>query len=177
MLTSLLLSGPLTLISCGSSGDSNDNTLARVLDLQLENPSLSRGEKSLLDVDFSFAESRVFDDKRNVVVAVKLPKGVTYLKGSGRVDSAVRDDDVDPLPYPCAFDGGSLLVFDLDSQDLSGADSPPGEADGRLKLEVQAVQGGAGTGNIEARAGYDLVIGSCDASFLGDEFTQVTVLP
>lgn len=174
---SFLLSCQLLFISCGSSGDSNDNTPAKVLNLRIEDSSLSRGEKSLIDVDFSFAKSKVFDDKRSVVVAVKLHKGVTYLKGTGRVDSAVGDDDVDPVPFPCSFDGGELLVFDLDDQDLRNADSPPGEANARLKLEIQAVQAGAGTGNVEAKAGYSLAIGSCDESFLADEFVQVTVLP
>jgi hypothetical protein len=177
LLALLLFSGQMVLTSCGSSGDSNDSTLAKVLTLRIKNSSLSRGEKSLVDVDFSFAESTVFDDDRSVVIAVKLPQGVSYLRGSGKVDSNVSDDDVDPLPFPCAFDGGTLLVFDLDDQDLRNADSPSGEADGRLKLEIQAVQAGAGTGNVEAKAGYDLAIGSCDESLLADEFAPVTVLP
>lgn len=177
LLTSLLFSGQLVWTSCGSSGDSNDGTLARVLSVQIQNPSLLRGEKSLVNVDFSFAESKVFDDHRSVVIAVKVPKGVAYIRGSARVDSNVGDDDVDPVPFPCVFDGGELLVFDLDDQDLRNADSPPGEADGRLKLDIQAVEAGAGTGNIEAKAEYDLVVGSCDESFLGEEFSPVTVLP
>ena len=55
--------------------------------LRLENSKLSRGDRSLLDVDFNFAERTVFDDNRSVIVLIKVPKGIVYLQNSGCVDS------------------------------------------------------------------------------------------
>jgi hypothetical protein len=177
LFTSVLIVSALAISACGSSGDSDDDTLAQVLKLKLEDAALSLGDKSLLDVDFSFAESTVFDDNRSVVVAIKLPKGIAYLQDSGAVDSKVSDDDVSPVRFPCTADTGELLVFNLDDQDLRNARDPEGDADGRLRIDVQAVLAGVGTGNIEARAGYDLVVASCDDSFFGEEVTPITVSP
>ena len=73
-----------------------------------------------------------------------------------------------PVGFPCA-DEEELLVFDLDEQDLRNARDPKGDADGRLRIDVQAVVAGVGTANIEARVGYDLAVGACQDSFFGEE--------
>ncbi len=170
----LLLTAFPALTAC-SSGSSDPGTNARVDNLNLEDHTVLQGQDTTLDIEFSFATDRIFDQQESVIIALKLPTGIDFVSGTSSVDSAIGGVSVDPeARLPC-LDGGELLSFNLDSNDLRGARDPSGPSDARLTLGVNAGVNSPGNGVIESRAGYERAVGACDESFVGEAAVVISV--
>lgn len=163
----------LTTLSAGCSGDSDDDTDAEVREIAVDDRALTIGEEYGVDLDFSFARDSVFDDGDRVSIALQLPAGVAFVEGSSRIDG-FDDESVTPFVTGCS-DGSSILFFDLDEDDLRGAEDPDGSADGRLELEIIGLALTDAV-SIQARADYDGTFASCDVGVLPQAAVVVSVV-
>lgn len=170
VLTSLLCLG-LLLSAC--SGDSDDDTDARVREISIGAQIIAVGEQRGVDLEFDFSSESIFSDDDSVAIVVLLPAGVSYVDGSGEVDGNFDDEDVNPQQTRCE-DGSSILFFDLDDNDLGDAKDPSGGADGRLEFDIIGTDA-VGEVNLEARADYNQSSASCALGIIPQASTVIAV--
>lgn len=143
----------------GCDGDSGGGGSASVTDIIVESGTIAPGAGSVVRVEFSFSSDDVFDDDDNVALAVQLPATVRFLVGSAEIQRAIEDNDVAPQVQSCA-DGSTVLVFDLDEDDLADASNPGGNADAILTLTVTGAVSG-GPNSIFAGADENTITADC----------------
>ena len=168
------LSLPLILTSgCGGSGDGHDDSLggAQVENIDSQDRTLEVGEGTVVAADFNFNFAYV-DDGGHVFVVVHLPAGLALREGTSEIEKN-DDDRVGAEVTPC-ISGESYLVYDLNFDDLAGAQPPSRDAAARLKFTVDAISSNPGA-IIEASADSDLPVFSCTRTFLSDAATAIDV--
>lgn len=159
------------LPACGGLG--SDDTDARVRSLTIARTTIAVGERRGIDLDFQFSRDDIFDDGDDLLISVVLPPSVEFIEDSGRIDGLIDDEDVDPVVALCE-DGRSLLFFDLDDDELRGAEDPGGKSDARLEFDIIGVSPSAGA-NIEARADYNRSVLGCDSMVVPQESLLIAV--
>lgn len=164
----------LTFLSLGcTTGGDDDFFDAEVLDLDLQDDVLTKGDGTVLSTYFTFDTHGVFEEGEHVVLVVKLPPGLSYRDDTAEIDNDGGDDKVGAQITKCA-NGDTYLTFDMDDHDLDNLQDPPGDASAKITLTVDGNATGARL--IEARARRDTVFFSCSQEFLEDQQIYLTVI-
>ena len=159
------------MAGCGSS---DDNVVARIVELFLDDRTISIGESTVLRSQFRFSEDRIFNDRDEISVVIRIPAEVSFREDSAEIQGDFDDEDVSPLITDCGVGQEKFLRFEFDDEDLSGAQNPDGSADAELALTLDAVSSGEAI-VISAAADNDGVPFSCGGTFLADEETSMTI--
>ena len=157
-----------TLISCGGNSERTE-----VEDISIGNGNLTLGAKTVVGVEFSFDDYQVFNSADNIFLSVRLPNGVDFDAGSAEIQGAFGDEDIEPDVRVCD-NGQTILIFDLDDNDLDRASDPSGEADAKVNFSVVGEKS-VSSANIEASAGKARPIISCSDNFLSQKVEGIKV--
>lgn len=168
----LLVSTLLVFAGCGDDNDNESDGGVLVTRLNIDNSLIPLGEATIARIGFSFSSDDVFDDDRNVLIAVQLPFTVQYLVGSAEIQRPIDDHQIDPSITVCP-DGSSFLAFDFNEGDLADAENPDGNTDAELTLTVDTLA--TGTGEVTAAAAADSILTSCDIAFFAQESAVLSV--
>jgi hypothetical protein len=165
----------LAISACGG-GSSSAGKAAVVKQVSTDDPNVAVGDDIDLNVDFSYSTDTVVHDNHNVIIVVRVPKGLQFEAGTARIDEIGGTDSVTPSIEQCQ-DGDAILRFDLGQNVLANATDPSGGADGRLIMALLGTQA-VGTVSIEAAAGYDFetVTGSCSEGLVPQDTVPFSVL-
>lgn len=157
-IISILLVSALLFYGACSDAFHDDDAEAEVKSITIGDSMIPRGEKRGIVLNLRYSEDDVFDDNDDVVVALVLPTELIYTEDSANIEGVFDDEGLNPIRIFCD-DGSTLLIFNIDEDDLRGAQEPS-SADARLRLEVTAVSLTSGA-NIEARADYNSTVAIC----------------
>lgn len=172
LVLGIVLSGAL-LAGCGDDNDDESDGGAVTTSITLDPSVLGLADATIAAVQFSFSSDDVFDDDRNVALAVLLPSSLRYRNGSSEIQRPIDDRNVEPQVTFCA-DGSTLLVYDLDEDDLFDAENPGGNADAELRFTADA-QAMAGTFSMSTVAANDSLPVACGLSFPTQQSAVFTV--
>ncbi len=165
LFVSVIISG------CGSN---DDNTVARVVDLFLDDRTISSGEETVLRTQFVFSDDRVFADDDDIYIVIQVPAEFRFRNNSAEIQNDFGDEDVSPTITTCGEGQESYLRFKLDDEDLESADDPSGAADAELALTLDAIAS-ADLAIIRAAAGNDEIPFGCGQPFLSDRETSLII--
>lgn len=165
----------LAISGCGG-GSSSAGKAAEVKQVDTDDPNVVVGDDVDLSVEFSFSTDTVVHDNHNVLIVVRIPKGLRWEPGTARIDEIGGTDNVTPATETCE-NGDTYLRFNLGQNVLANASDPSGGADGKLIMALLGTEA-VGTVSIDAAAGYDFeaVIGSCVDGMVPQDTTPFTVL-
>ncbi len=163
----------ITACACGGGSDSAFSGGANVVKISMRDSSLSRGDGTVVSVDFAYDADTLYEGE-DLVLVVKLPKEVEYRDGTAEVDGVVEDDKVGIQILNCAESGESYIVFDLDKNDLDTADDPSGDADARVKFTIDT-KAATLHSFIGARSEFKGVFFSCSQVFISDSQTTFSI--
>ena len=165
----------LSLSSCGG-GSSKAGRAAAVKTIFTDDPSVVVSDTIDLTVDFTFSTDTVVHDNHNVILFVRVPRGLQFDVGTARIDEIGGTDSVAPTSELCQ-NGDTYLRFDLGQNVLANAAEQSGGVNGRLIMELAGNES-VGTVSIEALAGYDFegVTASCAQGLVPQDTTPFTVL-
>jgi hypothetical protein len=160
------------LAACGGGGDDDDRD-AGVTDLSADPDSFTVGSGSIVSLGFSFSANEIFDDDRNVEIAVQLPPTVRYRSGTADLKRPIDDRQLNPQEIACS-DSSSLLIFDLSSSELAEAENPSGDADAEIHFTIDGLTAGNDQ-QIAAAAAEDNIQVSCGSVFPAQATTLIAV--
>lgn len=160
--------------ACG--GDSDDDVVARVVDMFLDDRSISVGEETVLRIQFRFSEDRVFDDRDGIYLVIQVPAELSFREDSAEIQNDFNDEDVSPLITDCGEGQEKYLRFRFDDEDLRNAGDPSGSADAELALTLDAAQA-AELVVISAVAADSEIPFGCEQAFLSDRETSMRIAP
>lgn len=172
---SLLLIGAVGLWLCGCASDSGNygGGITEVLEISSDDATIPLGDGGVVRFNFAFDENEVFDDNKEVMLVVKLPRQLQYRANSAEIDKVgSRDRDVDPRVRTCA-NGDSYLIFTLGESQLKNA-NPPADGDAQLKMTLDGEKAGRLV-SMEAAADDNFVPYGCNDTFDFDEQEVVNV--
>lgn len=159
---------------CSGSDDGDDDEFfaSEVTDMRLDKDVIREGEDTVLKVRFRYDNSDVFNDDQPVVVTLVLPPGVNYIRDSSELDTIFGDKSIGADVFDCDS-GETVVVYDLDEDDLDVAENQSGGADAELTLTIigegrqplAAIQGRADTFSPRV----------CNTTFIADAQTGITV--
>jgi hypothetical protein len=168
LLLSTLIFAPL--FGCGAD---DDDIVARVVDLFLDDRRLSTGDSTVLRAQFVFSSDRVFGDNDDIFLVVQVPPELSFREGSAEVQGRF-DEDVSPRITDCGPGQETYLRFRLDDEDLAIASNPSGSADAELALTLDAQIPGAVI-VISAAADNDEIPFDCGEPFLFDRQVSMEI--
>ena len=167
----------LATISCGGGDDfpffDNDT---EVKDISVDDRSLNIGQGTVVRTKFSFDENDVFSDDDNVSVVIRLPEQLKFRLNTAEIQESGEDEEVGAQVFNCPT-GEQYLLFDLDENDLSGAEDPSGDADAELTLTVDAFSLSLSGVVIEATASSNGPDFACGEAFESEESEVVVINP
>lgn len=153
----------LLMTSCGG-GDGGDSV--EVTQISVDRSFLTVGDRSVINVEFSFSSDDVFNHDRTAYVVVKLPREVSFQLGSAEIQRPFDDNRVSPQINTCS-DGTTYLSFAFDDRDLIDARNPGGDGDAQVNFTVRANSRGSGV-IISGEASESPIATRCGTS-LSDE--------
>jgi hypothetical protein len=171
----LLLALIVCSVSCGKNSVFGNGRNSNVVEIGSDDGVIRVGESTVIRVDFEYSFNEVFDDGENVIVLVRLGAELRLREGTSEIQGNFGDESVGAQVTNCDT-GEQYLLFDLDDNDLSGAEDPFGEGDAELSFTVDAVVENPNA-VIDALATNNSVFFECGGTFRGEEVTVVTVLP
>ena len=146
--------------------------MAEMLQVEWEtNNGISSGNQ------FSFDEFDVFGNDDNVALVVRLPRELRFRPGTSEIQEVGEDEEVVPQIINCP-EGEQYLLFDLDDDDLSGAENPSGEAAAELTFTVDAVGRAPNGAVIEANASKSFdgsALFACPVNFDSEESEVIVI--
>lgn len=167
----------VSIAGCSSSDDDDENGFlsASIVDMSVDDDVISVGDKTVMTLDFTYSADAVFEDEMNVVVVIRLPDSLQVVEGTSELEGNFSDEEVGPEQVGCNDSGDTLVLFDLDENDLRSAANPSGDADARLKLTLRGVRAGENL-TVRAKARGGEIDNGCSDQFLEDFDTTVTVI-
>ncbi len=161
-------------IGCGDNNPLNPTNRTEVTEIIAQDSSITRGDGSVVKVNFIFDSNRVFLNKKDVNLVVRLARGLAYREESGELSGfGSRDRDVDPHVVECP-EGASFLVFDLGRSELDDAEVVGAPSSAQLKFTADGVTE-TSVASIEARADEGEIHFDCGDEFKSDEQEFVSV--
>jgi len=163
-----------SFIGCGDNNPLNPNNRTEVTEIIAQDSSITRGDGSVVKVNFIFDSNRVFLSKKDVHLVVRLTRGLAYREESAELSGfGSRDRDVDPQVVECP-DRASFLVFDLGRSELDDAEVVGAPSSAQLKFTADGVLE-TSVALIEARADEGEIHFDCSDEFKSDEQEFVSV--
>lgn len=147
---------------CGGGNDNGSDGGSNVTRLYVDQGIIPVGGASIVTTQISFSSDDVFNDNKDVVVAVRLPSTLAYRPNTAEVSRPINDRGIDPVVISCGG-GRSILQFVLDENELTDAENPSGDADAEITFTVDGIVAGSG-GVISGEAANDAVNVSCDSN-------------
>ena len=160
-------------IMCLSVSGCSDNENTEVTDIYTANSTIEIDEPAIFDVDFDFNSNDVFDDGETVSLVVKVPAGLSYLRGSAQLNQWGSNDLAVPPVIRRCTDGSTYLAFVFDDNDLDDGQSS-GNADAELSLTLVGARRGQALA-VEATASIESVPYGCRETFTADQQEIVDV--
>jgi len=161
------------LLVCSSCGDSSGLfERNEVSDIDADPSTITLGQNSKISVYFSTQETLTGVPK-SIDVSVKIPAGLKYLSGTGRLSSKGGFDTDKRLPDSIISCGDfNVLLFRFSSDDLSdvGFQSPY-----RIRFDAQAASAD-GEVFLGARASDDIEL-DCGGDFSSEEKQEIFLIP
>lgn len=167
-------------ISCGGGDDDPfffDDGDTEVEDIFTDDNNLRVGEATVVRTRFSFDNEDVFGDDESVSVIVRLPSELRFRLATAEIQEVGSDDnEVGAQVFNCPT-GEQYLLFELDDNDLSGAEDPSGDADAELSLTVDAVSPALSGAVISALASRNSFGFNCGDVFESEDADVVIINP
>ena len=164
----------VVICGCGGGGDDDEAVDAVITQMGFDDPSVSVGDGSVLNVNFDFSTSRIFRSGDEVAVLLELPPSLRYRDSSAESHRDGGETNVSVNEVTCPS-GYTYLQIYLGSFDLPGSSKPNGTAEGDLTLTLDGVSPQVGA-IVLGSARYNSVYFTCDDGLLNeDSFASITV--
>ncbi len=160
----------LFFVACGDG----DEDVTEVVRLSVDDSLIGVEEDVVVRAGISFSRDDVFRDNDEINLIVRLPQEVFFIRGTSEVQGSFDDEDIGAQIFSCP-DGETVLVFELDENDLRFADNPSGDSDAEISFTI----GGSApldAGIISAIAVDTIFFSACEDTVLFNAQTQLTVV-